>query len=300
MSKFFSNRNVILISALIFGFLIPSGGKYISVFIIYILALVMSFSTTGVQLKMLKEIKSVVKITLISIFLNYIVLGGIILILAYFFTDKQTFYGFIVIAASPPGVAIIPFTYSFKGDLNYSFKGFLGTYLFSIILTPLIIWIFARDTEIDINHLLLLILQIIVIPMILSRILLLKKLIGTVAKLRGKVVDWGFAIILYTAVALNKELILGNVNLVISSFLILFAGMFVSGSVFLYLNRNNKNRPKVISENLMLTIKSSGFAVTTILALFDRSSAIPAVVLSIMVLLYIITLNIQLHIKSRK
>ncbi len=300
MSKFFSNRNVILISALIFGFLIPSGGKYISAFIIYILALVMSFSTTGVQLKMLKEIKSVVKITLISIFLNYIVLGGIILILAYFFTDKQTFYGFIVIAASPPGVAIIPFTYSFKGDLNYSFKGFLGTYLFSIILTPLIIWIFARDTEIDINHLLLLILQIIVIPMILSRILLLKKLIGTVAKLRGKVVDWGFAIILYTAVALNKELILGNVNLVISSFLILFAGMFVSGSVFLYLNRNNKNRPKVISENLMLTIKSSGFAVTTILALFDRSSAIPAVVLSIMVLLYIITLNIQLHIKSRK
>jgi BASS family bile acid:Na+ symporter len=297
--KIASNRNVILLSALTCGFLIPTGGKLFSGYIIYLLALIMSFSTTGVNLKMLSELKSVTKITLLSVFLNYIVQGGIILTLAWFFTDKATFYGFVVIAASPPGVAIIPFTYAFKGDLNYSFKGFLGTYLLSIILTPLIITVFANDANIDIRHLLILIVQIIVIPMVISRIFLLKKLIGTVEKLRGSVVDWGFALILYTAVALNKDIIINNTNTVISSFFILFVGIFLTGTVFLYVNRKSKNPEKIISKNLMLTVKSSGFAVATILALFDKSSAIPAAVLSIMVLLYIITMGFQLHQKQK-
>jgi BASS family bile acid:Na+ symporter len=289
------NRNFILIFALLCGFLIPTGGKAFAPYIIYLLALIMSFSTTGIKLKMLVEIKSVTKISLYSIFLNYVIQGGIILVLAYFFTDKDTYYGFVVIAASPPGVAIIPFTYLFKGDLNYSFKGFLGTYLLSIIITPLIITFFANDADIDIHHLLLLIFQIIVIPIIISRILLLKPVFVTVEKLRGKVVDFGFAIILYTAVALNKDLIINNLGLVFLSFLILFVALFVSGSLFLYFNRKNPHKDRVISENLMLTIKSSGFAVATILALFDQSSAIPGAVLSIMVLLYIVFLNIQLN-----
>jgi len=295
MVKILRNRNFILILALLCGFLIPFGGKVFSPYIIYLLVLIMSFSTTGIKLKMLSEIKSVTKITFISIFLNYVIQGGIILTLAYFFTDQETFYGFVVIAASPPGVAIIPFTYAFKGDLNYSFKGFLGTYLLSIVITPLIITLFAKDANIDVRHLLLLIFQIIVIPIIISRIFLLKPFISTVEKLRGRVVDWGFAIILYTAVALNKTLILENLTIVIISFLILFIALFVSGTVFLFLSRNNPHKDRVISKNLMLTVKSSGFAVATILALFNQSSAIPAAVLSIMVLLYIVVLNIQLH-----
>jgi BASS family bile acid:Na+ symporter len=224
-----------------------------------------------------------------------VIQGGIILTLAYFFADKESFYGFVVIAASPPGVAIIPFTYAFKGDLNYSFKGFLGTYLLSIVITPLIISLFAKDANIDVHHLLILIFQIIVIPLVISRVFILKPFIGAVEKLRGRVVDWGFAIILYTAVALNKSLIFDNLTIVVISFLILFVALFVSGTVFLFLNRNNPYKERVISKNLMLTVKSSGFAVATILALFDQSSAIPAAVLSIMVLLYILVLNIQLN-----
>ncbi len=219
--------------------------------------------------------------------------------MAYFFTDKDTYYGFVVIAASPPGVAIIPFTYLFKGDLNYSFKGFLGTYLLSIIITPLIITFFAKEANIDIHHLLILIFQIIVIPVIISRILLLKPIILTVEKLRGRVVDWGFAIILYTAVALNRELIFDNIGLVFMSFLIIFVALFISGTLFLWLNRKNPHKERVISENLMLTIKSSGFAVATILALFNQSSAIPGAVLSIMVLLYIVFLNMRLNVIHR-
>jgi len=295
--KFFQNRNFILISALIFAFLFPGGGEYLSEYTVYILALVMSFSTTGINFKMLTDLKSVSKVTIESVLLNFVIHGIIILVLAYFFVDKSAFYGFVVIAATPPGVAIIPFTYTFNGDLDYSFKGILGTYLLSIIITPLIISFFADDTGLNREVLVFLIIKIIIIPLIISRLLLLKKIFPLVEKIRGKVVDYGFALIIYTAVALNYDLILSDQKTVFISALILFTAIFISGVLMLILKRKTKNKKLMISKNLMLTIKGSGFAIATTLILFDQSSAVPAAVMSIMVLLYLITLNIYYHRK---
>ena len=295
--KLIQNRNIILLSALFVAFIFPSGGKFLSDYTIYLLALVMTFSTTGINFKMLSDIRSVGMITLESLLLNFVIHGLIIISLAYFFADKESFYGFVVIAATPPGVAIIPFTQTFKGNLDYSFKGILGTYLLFVFLTPVIISLFAEDASLDINVLVFLIIKIIVIPLILSRFLLIKKVYPFVEKIRGRIIDWGFALIIYTAIALNRDLILSEFNSVISSALILFVAIFMSGTIFMILSRNKKNRQTVISKNLMLTIKSSGFAIATTLILFDQRSAIPAAVMSIFVLLYLIMLNI---IYSRK
>lgn len=291
--KFIQNRNVILLSALFFAFLIPRGGRYLTDYTIYILALVMSFSMTGINFKMLADLKSVGKITLESVLLNYIIHGTIVISLAYFFADKASFYGFVVIAATPPGVAIIPFTHTFKGNLDYSFKGILGTYLLAIIITPLIISIFAEDANLNSTVLLVLILKIIVIPLIISRLLLIKQIFPTVEKIRGKVVDLGFALIIYTAIALNRDLILSQFDSVIVSSVILFISIFISGLIFIILSRRSNDKKTAISRNLMLTIKGSGFAIATTLILFDKSSAIPASVMSIFVLLYLISLNIR-------
>jgi BASS family bile acid:Na+ symporter len=289
------NRNVILISALIAAFLIPGGGQYLSDYTIYLLALVMSFSTTGIQFKMLVQIKSVSKFTLESFLLNYLLHGAIILLLAYFIADDASFLGFVVIAATPPGVAIIPFTYSFKGDLDYSFKGILGTYLLSIILTPLIISVFAKDASLNSEVLLFLIIKILVIPILVSRILLHKKIYPFVDKIRGKVVDYGFALIIYTAVSLNHDLLLSDFQTVLISSVILFAAIFVSGAILLILQGKNKFKQKNISRNLMLTIKGSGFAVATTLVLFEQKSAVPAAVMSVLVLLYLLSMNFILR-----
>lgn len=292
------NRNVILLSALVLAFIIPQGGKYLSDYTIYILALVMSFSMTGINLKMLADYKSVAKITLVSVLLNFIIHGTIVIFLAYLLADKASFYGFVVIAATPPGVAIIPFTYTFKGNLDFSFKGILGTYMLSIIITPLIISIFANDADLSSEVLIMLILKIIVIPLLISRVLLINKIYPIVEIIRGKVVDWGFAVIIYTAIALNRDLIFEQFNSVVISSVILFVAIFVSGTILLIISKNNKDKQSVISKNLMLTIKSSGFAIATTLILFDQSSAIPAAVMSIFVLLYLITMNIRYHKKN--
>ncbi len=293
------NRNFILISALVLAFILPDFSKYLKEYTIYILALVMTFSTTGIKFKMLADYKSVLKVSFESVLLNYIIHGAIILIPAYFLLDESIFNGFVVIAATPPGVAILPFTYTFKGDLDYSFKGILGVYLLSIFITPLIIAVFSENVSLDPFVIISVIIKIIVIPIILSRVLLIKKILPITEKVRGKVVDWGFALIIYTAVAINRDIIFSDINNVLKTSGILFLAIFLSGIIYMFMTRKHKNKKLQISKNLMLTIKGSGFAVAVTLILFEQKSAIPAAVMSIMVLLWLITLNIYYSRKNK-
>jgi len=290
--NFIQNRNVILISALILAFTLPANAKHLKEYTILILGIVMTFSTTGIKFKMLSDYKSVLKVTFQSVLMNYIIHGTIILSIAYFLFDETIFNGFVVIAATPPGVAIIPFTYTFKGDLDYSFKGILGTYLLAILFTPLIISTFAENISLNPMIIILVIVKIIIIPIALSRFLLIKKVIPFTEKYRGKVVDWGFALIIYTAVAINRDIIFSNWIIVLKTSFVLIIAIFVSGIIYLFFTRKNNNKQLQISKNLMLTVKASGFAVAVTLILFKQKSAIPAAVMSILVLLWLISLNV--------
>ncbi len=292
------NRNVILISALILAFTFPKNAVHLKEYTIFILAIVMTFSTTGIKFKMLADIKSLLNVTFQSVLMNYIIFGGIILILAYFIFDETIFNGFVIIAATPPGVAIIPFTYTFKGDIDYAFKGILGTYLISIFLTPLIISVFAENATLDPIVVIMVIVKIIVIPIILSRLLLIKKVYPITEKLRGKVVDWGFALIIYTAVAINRDIIFSDWLTVLKASGVLITAIFISGIIYLFFTRKTINKKLQISKNLMLTVKGSGFAVAVTLILFEQKSAIPAAVMSILVLLWLISLNIYYSRKN--
>ncbi len=298
--KIIQNRNAILISALFFAFLLPESAQYTKKYTLYILALVMIFSMTGIQLKLLKNFKSTFKVSLEATFLNFILQAIILLGISYFIFDKNIFNGFVIIAATPPGVAVIPFTYTFKGNLNYSFRAILGTYLISIFLSPLIIYMFSEGVILDPLIIVGVILKIIIIPLLLSRILLIKKVYPITEKIRGKIIDWGFALIIYTAVAVNRNLILSDYITVLKSVGVIFTSIFAIGLIYLYLNRKKSDKKLIISKNLILTVKSSGFAIAVTLILFEAKSAVPAAVLSIFVLLWLITLNIYYSKKENK
>ena len=252
----------------------------------------MVFSLTGIQLKLLKNFKSTFKVSLEATFFNFILQAIILLGISYFIFDKNTFNGFVIIAATPPGVAVIPFTYTFKGNLNYSFRAILGTYLLSIFLSPLIIYTFSEGVILDPLIIVGVILKIIVIPLLLSRVLLIKKVYPIIEKIRGKVIDWGFALIIYTAVAVNRDLILSDYVTVLKSVGVIFTSIFAIGIMYMYFNRKKSDKKLIISKNLILTVKSSGFAIAVTLILLEPESAVPAAVLSIFVLLWLITLNI--------
>jgi len=289
MKKTLLNRNTLLILSLVLGLAGGWGVDFFKLFTLYVLALVMIFSATSFDFKHLKDYKFFAKTTFISFLLNYIAFGIIILTAAYFIIDeKELFWGFVAIAATPPGIVIIPFTFIYKGNTNFSLIGVLGVYLLSIIASPLIIKLFVKDASVDTFALIRVTIEVIIIPILLSRLLLFKKIKPLIEKMRGQVVNWGFAIIIYTIVGLNREAIFSELDLVFKISLVLFITMFVVGFLYEKITRKFIKRETRISHNLMLTLKSSGYAAGLALVVFGERSALPAAFLAVFVLLYLI------------
>ncbi|MBN2662985.1 MAG: hypothetical protein JXR68_04995 [Bacteroidales bacterium] len=290
--KIINNRNTLLILSLLLGLFLGWGVDFLKNYTLYILAVVMVFSTTSFDFKTLNDYKFFAKSTLVSFLLNYIIFGSILLLLAYFLIDeKELFWGFVVIAATPPGVAVIPFSFIFKGNTTYSLVGVLGVYLLAIIASPLIIKLFVQGADIKVLKLVMVTVQVIVIPILLSRLLLFKKIKSTVDKIKGKVVNWGFALIVYTVIGLNKNAIFAETDLLIKIGVIFFVSMFVAGFLFEFLLKKKIKKDLRISQNLMFTIKSSGYAAGTSLAVFGERSALPSAFLAVFVLLYLIVIG---------
>jgi len=289
------NRNFVLVLAVFIGLFFGDFATTIKDYTVYILAIVMTFSMTNIRTSSLYPPKALLKPMLTGAILNYFIYGLVMISLAHFLIDdKVLFYGFVVIATTPPGVAIIPFSYILKGDVEYSIKGVLGAFLCTVFITPFLVgWITGNDS-IKTLDLFLLMVKTIVIPLLISRVLLLPQSIVIINKIRGKVVDWGFALLIFIAIGLNRQVFFSEPGILFRIAVILTITHFVLGMVYEKLARLfYKNQIKIISQNLLLTIKSSGFAVVTALTLFGQKAAIPTAGLAVFVLLYLLFLSFR-------
>ena len=296
------NRNFILILAVVMGLLFGEAANEIKSITIYLLALVMVFSMTNIRTSSLHPSKHLMLSMLKGAFLNYIVYAVITISLAYFIIDdKELFYGFVVIATTPPGVAIIPFTFILKGDVEYSVMGVLGAFLFTVIITPFAVgWITGNDS-INTFDLFMLMVKTIVIPLIISRFLLIPKIFRYADIIRGKVFDWGFATIIFIAVGINNKVFFTEPAMLLQISAVLFITHFVVGLAYeKVMKKYLKDDSKLISENLLVTVKSSGFAVVTAITLFGQRAAIPTAVLAIFVLFYLLFLLFRQDLKGKK
>ncbi|WP_289055652.1 hypothetical protein [Carboxylicivirga marina] len=296
------NRNFVLVFAVIIGLVLGDFANDIKSYTTYILAIVMTFSMTNIRTSSLYPLKSLLKPMLTGALLNYFAYALIMIGLAYFLIDdRDLFYGFVVIATTPPGVAIVPFSYILQGDVEYSIKGVLGAFICTVFITPFAVgWITGND-GIDSLDLFLLMVKTIVIPLLISRILLMPIPFKLVDKIRGKAVDWGFALLIFIAVGLNRQVFFSEPGILLKIALILFLTHFVLGMVYEKIcTLLNRNPIKVMSENLLLTIKSSGFAVATAITLFGQKAAIPTAGLAIFVLLYLLYLSFRMDLKNKK
>lgn len=294
IKKIILNRNFILIVSVLLALIFGDIAHYIKNYTFYILAIVMTFSTTGINTKDLFPLKTMIKPMIIGSFLNYVVFGAIIITLAYFLMPtSELFIGFVIIASTPPGVAVIPFSGILHGDLKYGVIGTLGAFLSSLFFAPLILNLFSGlEGGINSMDLFWTMVKLVIVPLILSRLLLYKPIYPTVQKIRGKIVDFGFAIILFTAIGLNRQVFFNDFKTLALVTLVLFLSIFVLGFLHARLCKFMKFDPKIsITQNLLLTIKSSGFAVVTALTLFGEEAAIPSAILSIVILAYLIYLN---------
>ncbi len=298
--KIILSRNSILTFSVLFGLTIGDFADNIKNYTIYILAVVMAFSTSGLEIKSVLPLRKTFRIMSSAVMLNYLGGSSFLILLSYIFIkDPDLFKGMIVIGASPPGIAVIPFTLILGGDVNFSIIGTLGSYLAAVLLAPLIIYIFTSGTLGPVPVFIMM-LKIILIPLLMSRILRIGNIYPIVEKIRGKVIDIGFAFIIFIAVGLNRGAFFSDPEILLSISVILVLSTFGLGVIyFLIARRFLTDKGKDIPRMLFLTVKSSGFTAATSLALFGEKAAIPSAVLSVVVLVYLLFLSIRNDAKSQ-
>ena len=291
------DRNFILSLALILGFLVGQGAQWTEKLVLPALAFVMMLSMTSVTGSLFRSPRTLLAPLLIGVTLNYVVLGGLILFLSGLLVPEGPLRtGFVVLAAVPPAVGVIPFTGFLDGDVEFSVIGILACYLGAFIVTPLILFTLLGLSAGFQVKLFTTMFQLIIIPLFLSRILVYTGVASRIAPVRGTLLNWSFFLVVYTVVGLNREVFLSQPSSLIPAATITVTTTFLLGYLIERAGRILRLDPKkVISMILLGTSKNAGFAAGLALTLFGRQTAIPSTIQTIFMLSYVIFLDLKMR-----
>ncbi|RPH87379.1 MAG: hypothetical protein EHM66_02850 [Deltaproteobacteria bacterium] len=207
---------------------------------------------------------------------------------------QNIWIGFVLIAAVPPAVAVIPFTAILEGNVSYTLSGTVASYLAALAIMPLMFWIFIGSGFADPYKLIRIMLLLIVLPLVLSRIILYFNWQDRIAPVRGLLTDWGFFIVLYSMIGVNRDLIFSQPLLIVPIAMVVLAATFVLGFVIEKVGVLAKvDKKNMISLVLLGTLKNQGIAGGLAIALFEKEAALPSAVYSVFMILYIMWLDLR-------
>ena len=152
--------------AIVLGLLIGGFPAYTSEISTVSLMVAMTFSLTSIRLRDI-NLRRERRRLLLPFFMSFIWLSGLSLALGLLFQPPIR-YGFVAMAAVPPAVAVVPITRVMRGDVEFSLVSLSLLYVASLVLTPVIIFLFAGEA-IDIWEVVRTVLLLILLPLLLSR-----------------------------------------------------------------------------------------------------------------------------------
>ncbi|HUX78315.1 MAG TPA: hypothetical protein VMW10_01000 [Alphaproteobacteria bacterium] len=289
------NRNIILILSLATGLIWGKGAQWTETTTLPALAIVMTLSVMGITGKTFRSLRTLIAPSLVGIFMNYVVLGGVILGLSKLFIhDEALRSGFVILAAVPPAVAVIPFTLFLKGDTNFSLIGTLGAYLGALIITPLMAFVFLGASFVDPLKLITIIVELILVPILFSRILILTGIARLIEPIKGDLTNWSFFLVSYTIVGLNQQVFLTQTLSLLPVAMISIVSTFLLGWLIEAVSKiSHLGKKKTISIVLLGTLKNYGLAGGLALSFFDTKTALPSTVSVVFMIVYIIWLEFK-------
>jgi len=289
------NRDFILCLGLGLGLLVPQAANWTEGLTLPALAVVMTLSTMGVSGRVFRSLGALIGPSLAGLAMNYLVLGGFILGTGLLLVDDPALRdGFIILASVPPAVAVIPFTDFLGGDRDFSLIGTTGAYLGALGIMPLMALVFFEAGLVSPLRLMTIVLELIVAPLVASRVLLAAGLAGRIEPYKGAVTNWSFFIVVYTVVSLNRDLFVHHPLTLVPVAGVAVASTFVLGLIIERLAPLlGASGQRTTSLVLLGTLKNYGLAGGLALALFDRQTAVPATVSTVFMIVYIIWLGLR-------
>ena len=297
LQRLVRDRNFILFSSLALGLIWGGGTRWTESLTLPALALVMTLSTMGISLSVIRSPRDLLVPALGGLAMNFALLGGFILGLStLLIRDEALWSGFVIIAAVPPAVAIIPFTGFLNGNSTFSLIGSIGGYLGALIITPLIVLGLLGTGSVEPIKLFIIMVELIMVPLVLSRILVLTGIATKIEPLRGTITNWSFFVVSYTIVGLNRAVFLGHPLSLIPVGLVALGSTFLLGLVIEKVGGLFRIDKETLTSLILLgTLKNYGVAGGLALALFSKQTAVPATVSVIFMIIYIIWLSLKKH-----
>lgn len=291
------NRNFILLMAIIAGLFFDHAAQWTRVLVLPALTLILTLAMTDFSGKAHEYRRSPLIPALVGVFMSYVILGNFIVGLsAFLIHDERLWIGFIIMAAVPPAVAVIPLANSWRGNKIYAVTGTIGAYIGALVIIPVIASGLLDMHSIDIIKLIVVVTALIFLPLLLLKIIVKRGLHGKIEPIKGILIKWCYFLILYTIVGLNRGTIIGQPSSLLPVAAIALASTFLLGFLIEWIGTLFRvNDEKLTSISLLGTLKNCGLAAGLALSLFSKETALPAAVFMIIMMAYIGWLDFKMR-----
>ncbi|MFC2091354.1 hypothetical protein ACFLTD_01155, partial [Elusimicrobiota bacterium] len=176
-----------------------------------------------------------------------------------------------------------------RGNIAFSSVAAISAFFATIIITPWLTSQFIESGIIKTSHIMVMLGQLIIIPMILGRILNTAGLKKYLIKLHGPAVNIGFGIIFSVIFGVNRHMFYSNPYDLIKLTALFFTAIFGTAFAIKYVAKKlNLSKDTTVSIILVATIKNSIFGATAGLTLIGPQAAFPGTVMSFITIAYLI------------
>jgi BASS family bile acid:Na+ symporter len=274
---------------LICGIILPQGFPIGNVLILPALMVILTITLLRFPRGFFRRPGPLLSASIRSNVMNYLVLGNFIILASIFLIHKQELWiGMVLIAAMPPSVAIIPLGNFLRADKTSVFTGLAGAYLGALLIIPLIGLGFFKYIHLNYWTIILLILELILLPLAISRIAVEKTWDKIIEPYEETIIDYCSFIVFYTITASSRNLLMNwSSDLFIITSIALVSTFFFAFAIRKIGIYFHSNENKITSFLLMGTIKDCGLAGGIALILFNQEVALPSLIFAIFTFIYI-------------
>jgi BASS family bile acid:Na+ symporter len=277
-----NNSSFIFIVAIAVGLGLSGAAASTEHALVPVLALVMTVSVMDISSRIFLNSKKVWRPVVVALVLNFVILAGTYIGMSYLLIDDVELHrGFVLIAAAPPAVAVVPLTLILGGNTRFALLGTVALYVASLAVTPLISVVFLGGSYIEPARLLVTLAELIVAPIVVSRLLRRTPVAAHVERWREPVVNWGFFLVIYTLVGLNRDVFFENPGVLLHAAAVVFVATYVLAEVVNFAAaRMGVTAADRISLMMLATRKNGGAAAAIALIFFDPRAAVSVAVMT--------------------
>ena len=222
-----------------------------------------------------------------SLLLNYGALSLLILLIGLAFS-RDLWPGWVLMAAAPSAISIVPFTSVFGGKTTKALFSTAVNYLAALAIMPAMT-IILIGSNVDVSSLIESLIILIVLPMLASR---------AVAKVRlGKrtntaLINLSFAVLIFAVAGANRSAFLEDPWIVLA---IVAAGAVrtfgIGYATEFALRRAGVQKSERVAYVLFASYKNLGLTATMAIALFEPIVAVPATICIVLEVVWVISLT---------